>query len=625
MTNTMLNTQNVLSDITHYSKYARYNEKFFRRETFSETVDRNLQFHIDRFPQHETLLREAYSLVYDKLVLPSMRSMQFAGPALTRNHARSYNCSFMHMSDTKTFADLLFLLLSGCGTGYSVQRHHVAKLPEIQRPIGYTHYAIDDTIEGWADAVKALVDAYFYGQSLPLFDYSLIRPEGSPLKTSGGKAPGPKKLKEALEKVQAIFDNCLSIGLNRLEPIHVHDINCHLADCVAAGGIRRSAMISLFSIDDIDMIKCKSGAWWEKNGQRARANNSVVLLRGSVTKEQFFDLWQLCKESYAGEPGFFWTNCLEVGTNPCAEISLLHRQFCNLVTINFSKIKNATQFAKACWAASVIATFQASLTDFSYIHKDWKSTTEAEALIGVSMTGIADNIGLYNKLDVAAGARIVVETNAEIADMLGIKCSARCTTGKPDGTSSLILESASGIHARHNDYYFRTMRFGVNEPIASYLTSILPPDFWELDITDNSRVVIGMPVQSPRNSITREESAADLLKRTARQNVEWIQTGHRSGKNYNNQSVTISLRDHEWDSTRDWMWENQQLYTGISVLPYDGGTYQQAPFQDITAQRYAELVAMLPPYIDLTAIIEYEDSTSLSGEVACAGGACEVR
>lgn len=621
----MLDTQEVLSNITHHSKYARYNEKFFRRETFQETVKRNIDFHLSRFPQHEAMLSEAYDLVEKKYVLPSMRSMQFAGPALHRNHARSYNCSFMHMSDAKSFADLLFLLLSGCGTGYSVQKHHVDNLPYIEHPRTCAPYFVEDTIEGWADAVKALVDSYFYGSDKPLFDFSLIRPEGAPLKTSGGRAPGPKKLKWALEKVESVFEACLANNMKALRPIDVHDINCYLADCVAAGGIRRSAMISLFSIDDHDMLMCKSGAWWEKNGQRARANNSVVLLRGSVTKEQFDYLWEACKQSYAGEPGFFWTNNLEIGTNPCGEISLLHRQFCNLVTINFSKIKNMQMFEKACWAAAVIATFQASLTDFTYIHKDWKTTTESEALIGVSMTGIADNMGLYKTLDLEAGAKIVMDTNAEVAQMLGIKSSARCTTGKPDGTSSLILGSASGVHARHSDYYLRTMRFGINEPIANYLTSILPPELWELDVTDNSRVVIGLPVQSPRGSRTRHESAMELISRTTRQNVEWIRSGHRSGENYNNQSVTLSLRDDEWDSTREWMWENRDLYTGISVLPYDGGSYKQAPFQDLTAQQYADLVAKLPPFIDLTAVIEYEDGTSLSAEVACAGGACEVR
>lgn len=621
----MKNTQAVLSDITHYSKYARYNENFFRRETYEETVKRNLEFHISRFPEHESLLRDCYKQVRDKSILPSMRSMQFAGPALHRNHARSYNCAFQHMKESVAFADLLFLLLSGCGVGYSVQKHHVAQLPDIRIPSMTAKFLVEDTIEGWADAVKALVNAYFYDSPRPVFDFSAIRPEGSLLKTSGGRAPGSKKLKESLIEVEKIFVSCIDQGMNKLRPIDVHDINCHLADCVAAGGIRRSAMISLFSIDDEEMIRCKSGDWWVNNGQRARSNNSVVLLRGHVTKEQFKYLWNLTRDSYAGEPGFFWTNCLEIGTNPCAEISLRHRQFCNLVTINAAIIGSMQELLDSCQKASIIATFQATLTDFVYIHPEWKSVTESDALIGVSMTGIADNPYGYRTWDLTEAAKMVVDTNMEMASLLGINQSGRCTTGKPDGTSSLILGCASGVHARHSDYYFRTMRFGVNEPIASYLTSILPTDFYELDVTDASRVVIGFPVQSPRGSITRHESAMSLLERASRQNVEWIKNGHNYGKNYNNQSVTISLRDHEWDDVEKWMWDNQDSYTGISVLPYDGGTYQQAPFQDITASRYAELVGMMPEYVDLTAIIENEDFTTLSMEAACAGGACEVR
>ena len=620
----MLNTQKTLSDITHYSKYARYNEKFFRRETFEETTQRNLDFHLSRFPEHESLLRESYKEVFDKNILPSMRSMQFAGEALHRNHARSYNCAFQHMKEAVCFADLLFLLLSGCGVGYSVQRHHVSQLPTISEPKEGTRYFVQDTIEGWSDAVNELVNSYFFGGTKPLFDFSLVRPEGSPLKTSGGKAPGSKKLAEALAKVEAVFTAALSNGFKRLRPIDVHDINCYLADCVAAGGIRRSAMISLFSMDDTEMLLAKSGNWWEDNGQRARSNNSVVLLRGHVTQSEFENLWDMCKLSYAGEPGFFWTHCREIGTNPCAEISLLHRQFCNLVTINAAKIGSMEEFIQSCRHAAIIATFQATLTDFCYIHPEWAVTTKKEALIGVSMTGIADNPVGYSSWDLKKAAEVVVQTNKIMANILGINFSARCTTGKPDGTSSLILGCASGVHGRHNDYYFRTIRFGVKEAIASYLTSVLPTEFYELDVTDNSRVVIGLPVQSPRGSITRHESAIDLLVRSARQNNEWIKSGHNYGQNYNNQSVTVSLKDHEWDEARDWMWENRESYTGISVLPYDGGTYRQAPFQDITATRYAELIGLMPKYIDLTAVMESEDMTTLSMEPACSGGACEV-
>lgn len=619
-----MNTQAILADITHYSKYARYDESKLRRETFEETVNRNSDFHLSRFPELADEIKSAYALVMDKMLLPSMRTMQFAGKALSINNARAYNCSFQHMVEPKCFADLLFLLLSGCGVGYSVQRRHVNQLPKLHKPNGEYEYIIPDTIEGWSDAGLALCSAFFYGGPLPIFNPCNIRPEGTPLVTSGGRAPGPKKLMETLAQVRLVFERCIESGLDRLRPIDVHDINCHFADCVAAGGIRRSAMISLFDVDDEEMMNCKSGTWWVDNGQRARANNSVVLLRSTTTLEQFKRLWKACRDSFAGEPGFFWTNDLDMGMNPCGEIALRHRQFCNLITINFSKITSQYDLERVCAAAALIGTLQASLTDFKYIHPEWRKTTESEALIGVSMTGIADNLSVYERLDLISAAKVVRYENARYAKIIGINRSARSTTGKPDGTSSIILETSSGIHARHNDYYLRTMRFGKNEPIAQYLKAVMPRELCETDVTSDDRLVIGFPVQSPFGAATRTESAMDLLKRTMRQNTEWIKAGHIEGPNTNNQSVTLSLRDHEWDEVMDWMWLHRGLYTGISVLPYDGGTYRQAPFQDLTATEYGRLVGLMPHVISLKYVTEEEDNTSLSETVACAGGACEV-
>lgn len=620
----MMNTQEILADITHYSKYAKYIDSKYRREVYAETVERNKDFHLSRYPFMSETLDRVYDMVESKRLLPSMRTMQFAGKALSINNARAYNCSFQHMSEPKCFADLLFLLLSGCGVGYSVQRRHVDQLPSINKPTGtYTHI-VGDTIEGWSDAGLAICDAYFSGSRLPVFDFSEIRPEGSPLVTSGGRAPGPAKLKEALIKVGDVFERALSAGLDRLRPIDVHDINCHFADCVAAGGIRRSAMISLFDHDDKEMLNCKSGQWWEDNGQRARANNSVVLLRGSTTHATFKRMWDACRDSFSGEPGFFWTNDLDMGMNPCGEIALRHRQFCNLITINFSKVTNQSDFEEVCEAAAIIGTLQATLTDFKYIHPEWKATTESEALIGVSLTGIADNMSVYDKIDLRAGANVILDTNAYWANKFGIKPSARCTTGKPDGTSSLILETSSGVHARHNLYYLRTMRFGINEPISSYLQMMLPSELVEIDVTSEDRIVVGIPVQSPASAVDRSESAMSLLTRTARQNTEWIAAGHRSGPNTNNQSVTISLRDDEWDDVMTWMWDNRSMYTGISVLPYDGGTYKQAPFQDLSAEEYARLTANMKYRIDMRSVFEDGDNTSHTESVACAGGACEI-
>jgi ribonucleoside-diphosphate reductase alpha chain len=485
-------------------------------------------------------------------------------------------------------------------------------------------HVVADTIEGWADAALALVSAYFGQGPRPEFDYSAIRPKGAPLKTTGGRAPGPAQLALSLAACERVIVRAIERGQQRLAPIDVHDLNCHLADCVAAGGIRRSAMIALFSPDDHALLSCKSGDWWADNGQRARANNSAVLLRSATSRADFDVLMDACRDSHAGEPGIFWTHDLEIGTNPCAEISLRHRQFCNLATINAAACITQSDLEQACAAASTIATYQATLTDFVYIADEWRSVTESDALIAVSMTGIADNPAAYASWDLERAARVVVDTNRRLAAHLGIRPSARCTTGKPDGTSSLVLGCASGIHARHGAHYVRTMRFGADESIAQHLSLALPPELVEVDRQKPDGLVIGFPECAPVGSILRDEPALDLLTRTARQNLEWIKAGHNYGLNHNNQSVTVSLREHEWVPAREWLWDNRESYTGMAILPYDGGTYEQAPFQSISEARYHELMALMPLAIDLTQIVEDEDNTALVGEAACAGGACEI-
>jgi ribonucleoside-diphosphate reductase alpha chain len=560
--------------------------------------------------------------VYDKKVLPSMRSMQFAGKPIEISPNRIYNCAFAPADDWRVFSEIMFLLLGGTGVGYSVQKHHVDQLPEIRKPNAdkTRRFLIGDSIEGWADAVLVLMKAYFFGGSKPVFDFRDIRPKGARLITSGGKAPGPQPLKECLIKVEGILDS--KNDGDKLEPIEVHDIICHIADAVLAGGIRRAALISLFSATDEKMISCKSGAWWETNPQRGRANNSAVLMRHKITKEYFLDLWKRIEASGAGEPGIYLSNDKDWGTNPCCEIALRPYQFCNLCEVNVSDIADQADLEARVKAAAFIGTLQAGYTDFHYLRPIWQRTTEKDALIGVSMTGIGS--GAILKHDMKAAAKVVKEENKRVADLIGINPSARCTTVKPAGTTSLTLGTSSGIHAWHNDYYIRRVRVGKNESIYSHLVLHHPELVEDEYFRPHDTAVIGIPQKAPEGSIFRTESPIQLLERVKKVHSEWVKPGHRSGNNTHNVSATISIREHEWKAVGEWMWENREYYNGLSVLPYDGGTYIQAPFEDCTKEKYEELMKALHD-VDLSKVIELEDTTDLSGELACAGGACEVK
>jgi ribonucleoside-triphosphate reductase (thioredoxin) len=612
----------ILSDITVHMKYAKYMPDLQRRETWHELVTRNMEMHIRKFPNMEQEIRDAYKLVYDKKVLPSMRSLQFAGKPIEISPNRIYNCAYLPIDDWRAFGEVMFLLLGGTGVGYSVQKHHAEALPEIRKPNAERtrRFLIADSIEGWADAIKMLMKSYFYGGSRLEFDFSDIRPKGARLVTSGGKAPGPQPLKEALVKIEGIL--ATKQDGEKLRPIEVHDIVCHIADAVLAGGIRRAALISLFSADDSEMISCKSGPWWETNPQRGRANNSAVLLRHKITKEFFMDLWKRIEASGAGEPGIYLSNDKDWGTNPCCEIALRPYQFCNLCEVNVSDIDSQEDFDARVRAAALIGTIQAAYTDFHYLRPVWQRTTEKDALIGVSMTGIGS--GTVLKYDMKAAAKIVKVENARVAEILGINASARTTTVKPAGTTSLTLGTSSGIHAWHNDYYVRRVRVGKNEAIYTYL-SIYHPELVEDEyFRPHDTAVISVPQKAPADAILRNESPIQLLERVKRVHNEWIKPGHRSGANTHNVSATVSIRSHEWHSVGEWMWENRDAYNGLSVLPYDGGTYIQAPFEDCTKERYEEMLKSLSN-VDLSRVVELDDNTDLSGELACAGGACEIK
>lgn len=941
----------ILSDITVHAKYAKFIPEIGRRETWEEICERNMAMHLRRYPQLRAEIQRVYrDFVIPKKVLPSMRSMQFGGRPIELTPSRIFNCAFGPVDHLDIFSEAMFLLLGGTGLGFSVQRRHTDCLPLLQGHNGDSRrFVVGDSIEGWADAVKVLVEAYFHGKANPVFDYSDIRPKGAQLVTSGGKAPGPEPLARCIEALRGLLDRVIAdrgYG-TRLEPIEAHDMMCHIADAVLAGGIRRAALISLFDRNDEAMLTAKSGAWWEHNPQRGRANNSAVLPRGRVTREEFDALWAKVEASGAGEPGVYWNSDPDWGTNPCClagdsmiltaegyvplatlangqehdminvrgevvkgtawatgekpvlvikagntrhpltiratadhrfmladgstveagdlqgerimpfyrlkdafdvdvtrygfvfgdgcfrketegfknvqvsftpgnddevaalfrptgwstdkttytvdvsyeemqafgidvtkaarerelpniaeaariqdfltglfsangcvvkgsrvalkttspevahgvlawldvigiqgayittnkpsviqwpngeftsresydvnigrledvclfaekigfiqthkrealkqlilskapfvfsvkpdgvetvydfnlqddthwgvvegviahncEIALRPNQFCNLTEVNVDDVVDQDDLNARARAGAFIGTLQAGYTDFHYLRPVWRKTTEEEALIGVGMTGIGS--GAVLGLDLEEAAEVVKQENASVAFVIGINAAARTTTVKPAGTSSLVLGSASGIHAWHNDHYIRRIRVGKNEAIYGYLAEHHPELVKDEHFRPNEQAVIEVPQKAPEGAILRHESPEDLLARVKRFNLEWVRAGHRTGANTHNVSCTISVKDDEWGKVGEWMWENRDHYNGISVLPYDGGSYIQAPFSDIDAETYESMIGSLKA-VDLTRVIEAEDHTDLTGEVACGAGGCEVR
>jgi ribonucleoside-diphosphate reductase alpha chain len=614
----------ILSNITVHMKYAKYLPEKNRRETWEELVDRNKAMHIKTYPQLADQINDVYKLVYEKKVLPSMRSLQFGGKPIEISPNRVYNCAYLPIDHVDSFHEVMFLLLGGTGVGYSVQNHHVSKLPSINKPYEKRRrrFLIGDSIEGWADAIKVLMKSYMGDRrsSRISFDYSDIRPKGAQLVTSGGKAPGPQPLKECIVKLKGILQ--AKKDGDQLTTVEVHDIVCHIAEAVLAGGIRRAALISLFSADDHEMISCKSGDWWELNNQRSRANNSAVLMRHKITRDYFMNLWERVEKSGAGEPGIYFNNDKDWGTNPCCEIALRPYQFCNLCEVNVSDLESQEDLNNRVKAAAFIGTLQAGYTDFHYLREIWQETTEKDALIGVSMTGIGS--GTVLGYDMEKAAQVVKKENTRVAKLIGINKAARCTTVKPAGTTSLALGTSSGIHAWHNDYYIRRIRVGKNESIYKYLVEHHPELIEDEYFRPHDTAVISIPQKAPEGSILRTESPFDLLNRVKKIATEWVKPGHRKGSNTHNVSATVSLQPEEWYEAGNWMWDNREYYNGLSVLPYNGGTYTQAPFEDISKAQYETMMDSLNQ-VDLSKIIETEDNTDLSGELACAGGACEIK
>jgi len=636
-----------LSSITVFSKYAKYIPSKQRRETWDEIVDRYQNMMINKYPALTEAIVETAKMIREKKVLPSMRALQFAGAAAEVNNARIYNCCYLPIDSIHSFSETMFLLLGGTGVGYSVQTHHVNELPAITKPGKARTYLVEDSIMGWADAVKVLMKAYLEGGFMPKFDFRAIREKGARLVTAGGKAPGPEPLKLCLTHVQAILDR-KHLG-EKLSSIECHDMLCHIANSVLAGGIRRSAMICLFDHTDESMITSKYGNWWETNEQRGRANNSAVLVHGEVSKEEFFALWKRVEASGSGEPGLYWSNNKDWGTNPCVEIALRPYQFCNLCEINVNDITDQEDLNARVAAASFFGTLQAGFSNFHYLRPIWAKTTQKDALLGIGMTGIGS--GEILKYDLAIAAEVAKAVNQMISEKIGTNEAARITCIKPSGTTSLVLGTSSGIHAWHNDYYLRTMRFNKNEDIAVYLM-MNHPELCEDDVLrPTDTVCVRIPVKAPEGSILRTETALDTLERVKHFSTNWIGTGHVTGENTHNVSATISIDStrkytefspmgafppndsvykvsedgtlDEWEVVGEWMWENRKFYNGLSVLPYWGGSYQQAPFEDITEEKYNSLISKLKE-IDITKIKEISDEVNFNESISCGGGACDI-
>lgn len=653
-----------ISDYTHFAKYARWREDWLRREVYTETVDRVEAMHLKRFGHIKGMaddIRWAFDRVREKRVLPSMRSMQFGGRAVEVNNNRLYNCSFSFVDRPRVFAEAMFLLLCGCGVGYSVQFEHVDKLPPLRHidTKNVVHHVVDDTIEGWANALDALIRSYLEGHYLE-FSFHKIRNAGAPLKTSGGKAPGHLRLKEALEQVRKILHGAQG---RQLRPIECHDILCLAADAVLSGGIRRSAMISIFSLEDSEMMYAKTGDWYSRAPWRENANNSCALKRNEVKKKQFKRIFQMTKEW--GEPGFLFVDDLDYGTNPCAEIGLnpklvitdevlamlRKRQaafrtpfelpkkgdvytgwaFCNLCEQNAAKFTSYEDFLIAAKAATIIGTLQASYTEMPYL--GWVSETiaEREALIGIGMTGMLDAPHIAcNPQYQRDIAQLVIEWNKHYAERIGIRPAARTTCVKPSGTTSLELGCvASGHHAHHARRYIRRVIADEYETVFQAFREKNPHACIR---KPNGKWVVEFPVEAPESAMLKENlSALEFLDMVKSTQQNWVVPGiarpESSPGLSHNVSNTVHVRPEEWDEVAEYLWEHRGLFTGVSFVPVESDKkYAFAPNEAVATEadeaRWNQLVANYKP-IDYTLVLEAEDGTMLTGEAACAGGACE--
>lgn len=649
-----------LADYIHAAKYARYIPELNRREVFDETVDRVRVMHLKKFPQVRAEINWAFDRVLEKRVFPSMRAMQFGGEAIEKINCRQYNCSFMHVNRPEAFSETLYLLLCGSGVGFSVQDHHIDQLPklsviDITKPETFkvVHHAIADSIDGWANALKELVYGHIGGYYVE-FDYSQIRPCGAPLKTSGGRAPGHIQLKVSLEGIRKILTGA---GGRKIIPIEAYDIMCLAADAVLSGGIRRSAMIALFSRSNHEMLNAKVGEWYPKHPWRENSNNSVILKRGEVSSDEFSNIIQATRQW--GEPGFLFVDDLEYGTNPCAEIGLdptlrvdidnIERlrerglsvnigdrlsgvAFCNLTEINAAMFKSIDDFKIGAKAATIIGTLQAAYTDFSYLGAVSEEIARRDALLGVSMTGMMDAPEIScNPEFQRIVAELVIEVNAEMAAKLGTNPFARGTCVKPAGTSSLAWGGvASGHHLHHARRQFRRITANVMEPVFQYFKMF---NEHMCVRKPNGDYAIEFAIKAPPGAIVKDDlTAIEFMEMVKSTQINWVIPGtgrpEVSPGLRHNVSNTIQVRTNEWSEVTEYLFKNQYYFTGVSLLPaFADKAYQFAPNEEIVTEadenRWNHIVELYQP-VDYHSMIELEDGTTLKGEAACAGGACLI-
>jgi ribonucleoside-diphosphate reductase alpha chain len=638
----MKSPRELLADVTMFSKYAQYLPDQQRRETYEEAVTRMFAMHERRFAgQHYVLDQIAFAktMMLERRILGSQRMLQYGGHAIESKNMRGYNCSFSYIDRPRVFAEAFWLLLCGCGVGFSVQEHHVGKLPTLKGVgAGEVTHVIEDSIEGWANAANALIENYIQGGPRVEFNYSMIRPEGAPIKSTTGRAPGPKPLAKALEAVRGVLDKAQH---RKLRPIEAYDILMHLAMAVKSGGVRRSATIALFSPTDLEMASAKTGNWFTDNPQRQGSNNSALLVRDETSFATFNALMQHTK-AY-GEPGVLWVSDKEHGTNPCAEIGLYPQTpagesgwaMCNLSTVNLAKVRSVAEFEDACVAASILGTIQAHYMDTGYLGAVTRKILERDALLGVSMTGLADNPDIANNHQaLRRGAEMAVQTNVRLALALGIKSAARVTTVKPEGTGSLLVQAASGVTPHKDRRYIRNVQFGANEPQVKLIQQVIP-EAVEDSVWRQGDVVVSFPIDLGEQDATFSADCTALqeLQRVVDIQKHWVQPGTTRGQLNHNVSNTIQVRDHEWEDVIQFIYQNRYSLAGVSLLAASGDlAYPQAPFQATTGEgdrseivsRFNRLVSAWKP-VDLTRITESDGKdVDLQGTVACAGGACEI-
>jgi len=624
---------NVYQQYIHKSRYARYLPEKNRREHWHETVQRYVDYMFDKVKvDDEKLKKEVFNAIHDLEVMPSMRALMTAGKALDRDNVAGYNCSYLPIDDPKAFDEAMCILMNGTGVGFSVERQYVNKLPEIPEQLYDcdTLITVRDSKEGWSKGLRMLISLLYAGE-VPKWDLSQLRPAGAPLKVFGGRSSGPEPLNDLFKFVIRIFKNAHG---RRLTSLECHDIMCKIGEVVVVGGVRRSAMISLSNLSDDRMRHAKAGQWWEANVQRALSNNSAVYTE-KPDVGQFMAEWLAIYESKSGERGIFSREAsqkvakrsgrrdsnYEFGTNPCSEIILRPYQFCNLTEVVIRSDDNEKSLARKIRIATILGTLQSTMTYFPYLRKIWQKNTEEERLLGVSFTGIYDCplMNDYNDPELPARLeklrQVAIDTNKEWSEKLGINQAAAITCVKPSGTVSQLVLSPSGIHPGHDHYYIRRVRSDNKDPLTKHLIDAGVP--YEPDVTKpHSTTVFSFPMNLPETSITRESvSAIDHLELWLKYQRHWCE--HKP-------SVTINVTEAEWPRVGAWVYDHFDEMSGVSFLPYDGGTYRQAPYETITAEEYEKTIINIPTTVDWDSLVEMDDNVEGVQTLACTSGNCEI-